>query len=121
MCERIQMHPNENELPLEIDVLEVQALRDDQQDFLWLDCREPREYATAHLPGTQLIPIREIPQQLAALQTQSERRVIVMCHHGNRSLMAARWLRENGIANAQSMSGGIDDWSQSVDPSVPRY
>ena len=115
------MHPNENELPLKSTYWKSRHCETTSKTSCGWTVVSPGEYATAHLPGTQLIPIREIPQQLAALQTQSERRVIVMCHHGNRSLMAARWLRENGIANAQSMSGGIDDWSQSVDPSVPRY
>jgi rhodanese-related sulfurtransferase len=46
---------------------------------------------------------------------------VVHCHHGGRSLRVAHWLREQGFANAQSMAGGIDRWSQEIDPSVPRY
>ena len=47
--------------------------------------------------------------------------LIVYCHHGVRSLNAVQWLREQGIENCQSMSGGIDRWSCEIDPSVARY
>jgi rhodanese-related sulfurtransferase len=66
-----------------------------------------------------LIPLREIPgslQQLAGART-----IVLFCHHGMRSLDAAAWLRAQGVAGAQSMSGGIDRWTSEVDPRVPRY
>ncbi len=47
--------------------------------------------------------------------------LILFCHHGVRSLHVAAWLRERGVENAQSMAGGIDQWSREIDPSVPRY
>jgi rhodanese-related sulfurtransferase len=47
--------------------------------------------------------------------------VLVLCHHGARSLSVAAWLRNQGFTKAQSISGGIDAWSRSIDPTVPRY
>jgi len=44
------------------------------------------------------------------------------CHHGIRSQSAAEYfLREKGFRNLYNLRGGIDAWSQLVDPSVPRY
>jgi len=109
------------EMPLEISVEQVKEMLDQQADFLLLDCREPAEFEICRLQGSQLIPLNDIPQRLDYLTQESPGHVIVMCHHGTRSLMAARWLRKHGVENAQSMSGGIDEWSLKIDRSVPRY
>ena len=47
--------------------------------------------------------------------------IVTICHHGIRSLDAAVYLRGQGFAKTRSMRGGIDVWSMTVDPSVPRY
>jgi rhodanese-related sulfurtransferase len=85
----------------------------------FVDVREPWEFATAHIEGSQLLPMNEIPSRLHELD-RSEHLVIV-CHLGVRSLQAAVWLRRQGFEQAQSLSGGIDAWSLGVDPAVPRY
>ncbi len=108
------------DIPIEVDCRSVKAALDASEDFLLLDCREPAEYATAHIAAAMLIPMAEIPARTAELGDQS-RRIVVHCHHGGRSLRVANWLRGQGFANAQSMAGGIDEWSQDIDPTVPRY
>jgi rhodanese-related sulfurtransferase len=50
-----------------------------------------------------------------------EERLLLVCHHGVRSMNVAAWLRNQGFENAQSLRGGIDAWSLEVDPSVSRY
>jgi len=66
--------------------------------------------------------MRDIPASLQQLEAKAdEATLIVFCHHGVRSLNVAHWLREQGVAACQSMSGGIDAWSALVDPAVPRY
>jgi rhodanese-related sulfurtransferase len=110
-----------SDLIFEIDVQGVQALRDANEDFLLLDCREPAEYATAKIEGSVLIPMREIPQRLAELEEHRQGRIVVHCHHGGRSARVTEFLRSHGFAGAQNMSGGIDAWSQLVDAKVPRY
>jgi len=109
------------ELPLEIDCRSVQALLVQQADFYFVDCREPNEYATAQIPGATLLPMSELGQRVNELEPHKQRRVVVHCHHGGRSLRVARWLREQGFTQAQSMAGGIDQWAVEIDPSVPRY
>ena len=63
----------------------------------------------------------ELQERAAKLDAHRERSIVVYCHHGMRSLQVAMWLRAQGLADVQSMAGGIDQWSQTVDPSVPRY
>ncbi len=89
--------------------------------FLLLDCREADEYETARIDGAQLLPMSRLQERLGELDVHRDRDVIVYCHHGVRSLRVALWLRENGFDRAVSMAGGIDEWSQQIDASVPRY
>lgn len=87
-----------------------------------LDVREPEEFAVAHLENSVLIPMQSIPPQLQRLeQMADENTLLVLCHHGVRSLQVVAWLRAQGIENCYSVTGGIDRWSRELDPSVPRY
>lgn len=108
-------------LPLEIDCQTVRGLLDQSADLLLLDCREPDEYQTARIEGALLVPLSEPAERCAELEPHRSRRIVVHCHHGGRSLRVAAWLRQQGFEQAQSMAGGIDLWSQVIDPSVPRY
>jgi adenylyltransferase/sulfurtransferase len=107
--------------PLEIDCRSVQQKLNAGEELLLLDCRETDEHATASIPQAKLIPMSEIADRLGELQPHQQRLIIVHCHLGGRSLRVARWLREQGFSQAQSMAGGIDQWSLEIDPSVPRY
>ncbi|MFM8253452.1 MAG: rhodanese-like domain-containing protein [Planctomycetota bacterium] len=109
------------ELPWEITVHAVQDLLTQQADFLLLDCRETSEYEKACIVPAQLIPMGQIPSRVAELSAHPERHIVVHCHHGGRSLRVAQFLRAQGLPNVQSMQGGIDQWSQAIDPSIPRY
>ncbi len=109
------------ELPIEVDCAGVRNLQDTRGDFLLLDCRGADEYAIAAIAGATLIPMNELPDRVAELGADTARRIVVHCHHGGRSLRVANWLRGQGYLQAQSMAGGIDAWSQEIDPSVPRY
>ena len=107
-------------LPLEIDVRSVNQMLTGGEKFTLLDVREPREIATAAIPGSVRVPMREVPARLAELGDKAGR-IIVHCHHGGRSLRVTNYLRQQGFSQAQNMSGGIDAWSLEVDPAVPRY
>jgi rhodanese-related sulfurtransferase len=87
---------------------------------LLLDVREPWEAETASIPGAKLIPMGEITSR-AHTELDPDQPIVVYCHHGARSLSVAMWLRGQGFDHAQSLAGGIDNWSRTVDPSVPRY
>jgi rhodanese-related sulfurtransferase len=87
---------------------------------LLLDVREPWEFQTASIPNSLLMPMGEVASR-AHTELDPDAPIIVMCHHGARSLNVAMWLRDQGFTHAQSLAGGIDAWSRSIDPSVPRY
>lgn len=107
--------------PIEVSVTEVAQLQSDNADFFFFDCRTPEEYQTASISGATLIPMNELVARVSELTAHKEKRVIVHCHIGGRSLQVANWLRQQGFAQAQSMAGGIEAWSAEIDPSVPRY
>lgn len=107
-------------LPLEIDCASTQRALG-HASCLLLDCREQDEYGVARIDGATLLPMSEIQARLAELEPHRDAHLIVHCHHGMRSLQVAHWLRSQGFAKAQSMCGGIDTWSQLIDPGVPRY
>jgi adenylyltransferase/sulfurtransferase len=90
-------------------------------DLLLLDVREPDEYATARLPGSRLVPLGQLEGRLEELAAWRERPVVVYCHLGGRSARAARLLAERGFRDVANLAGGIEAWSLTVDPSVPRY
>jgi len=85
-----------------------------------IDVREPWEFATTHVEGSLPIPMGDVPAR-AHQELDPEERLVVMCHHGVRSMNVTVWLRNQGFENAQSMRGGIDAWSAEVDGSVARY
>jgi rhodanese-related sulfurtransferase len=109
------------EMPVEIACRDVHALKQRGEDFLFVDCRDQSEWELVHLDGTQLIPIREIQARAAELEAHRERRIVVHCHHGGRSRRVVDWLRQNGFAKAQNLTGGIDAWASEIDATLVRY
>jgi len=85
-----------------------------------LDVREAWEAETASIAGATLIPMGEITSR-AHTELDPDAPIVVMCHHGARSLSVAMWLRNQGFDHAQSLAGGIDEWSRNIDPTIPRY
>lgn len=84
-----------------------------------LDVRTPEELQIASLAGANNIPLHELPARLGELNPDAS--IAVLCHHGVRSEMAGRLLERNGFTNVAHLIGGIDAWSQFIDPEVPRY
>jgi rhodanese-related sulfurtransferase len=87
---------------------------------LLLDVREPWEHQTASISNSLLIPMGEIPTR-AHQELDPDAPIVVLCHHGARSLSVTMWLRNQGFEHVQSLAGGIDAWSSAIDPTVPRY
>jgi len=85
-----------------------------------IDVREPWEFSTAHVEGSVLVPMGEIPAR-AHQELDPDDHLLILCHHGARSLSVTNWLRQQGFEASQSVAGGIDAWSSTVDPKVPRY
>ncbi len=104
----------------EIAPEETKAKLDAGENFVLLDVREPWEVQTASIEGAKLIPMGDVPSR-AHQELDPEEPIIVVCHHGVRSMNVTVWLRQQGFEKVQSMRGGIDAWSRSVDPKVPLY
>jgi rhodanese-related sulfurtransferase len=104
----------------EITCAEVKAELDQQKNFTLLDVREPWEFETARMDNAKLIPMGDIPS-CAHQELDPEDHIVVVCHHGVRSMNVTAWLRQQGFEKAQSMRGGIDAWSRQIDPSIPIY
>lgn len=85
-----------------------------------VDVRFPHEHEWVALPDSVLMPLPELPEHDTALEAFRGRPVVVYCHHGVRSLDGAAYLRDRGL-EAVSLKGGIDLYSLTVDPSLPRY
>src|ERR1017187_6200948 len=85
-----------------------------------LDVREPWEFQMASLPDSLLMPMGDVTSRAHA-ELDPDAHIVVLCHHGQRSLSVAMWLRGQGFERAQSLAGGIDAWSRTIAPGVPRY
>ena len=108
-----------NRTDYEIRPEQLQQKLQSKEPFVLLDVRRHDEVATAALPGHVHIPIDEIEERVGELEPSAE--TVVYCHHGVRSLSVTVFLRNHGFRNVTSLAGGIDLWSQRIDPSVPRY
>lgn len=108
-------------LPIEITCRDVKARLDAEAPFVFLDCREPDEFAVAKIDGTRLMPMSQLAERVDELAAHKQDDIIVHCHHGGRSLRVAMWLRQQGYPRASSMTGGIDRWAVDIDPAIARY
>jgi adenylyltransferase/sulfurtransferase len=108
-----------SERPFDLTPEQVSGRLARGDDVLLIDVRTPMEWEIVHLDGAVLIPMNEIPGRLAELDR--DREMVVYCHHGPRSAMVVRYLREQGFAAVSNLDGGIDGWSLTVDPTVRRY
>jgi rhodanese-related sulfurtransferase len=106
------------EFPLEIDVTEAAQLSKLPGNFL-LDVREPHEIEICRIAGSMNIPMGEISDRLANLPR--DQRILVLCHHGGRSMRVTQFLRTNNYPQASNISGGIDAWAEAIDPGMARY
>ena len=84
-----------------------------------LDVREPWEFKTCHIEGSELIPMRQVQNALNELEKDEE--IVVICHHGIRSRMIARMLEQVGFTRIINLSTGVDGWAKEVDPTMPTY
>ena len=107
------------EIPLEIDCATLADYRSRGQPHRLLDVREDWETAICGFDESLRIPMTQVPERLSELPRDGI--LVVLCHHGQRSLRTAAWLREQGIDGATSLRGGIETWATGFDPAMARY
>ena len=98
---------------------ELKRKMDAREAFELIDVREPFEFEIARINGSKLIPLAEIAERADDLQREEP--IVVHCHSGGRSAEAVRLLKQRGFTNVYNLEGGIDAWSDEIDPSVPKY
>jgi rhodanese-related sulfurtransferase len=120
------MHPSGASVD-RMAVAELKQRLDRGESLTVLDVREDHEraFCAIPLPATAAdlhIPMAHVPAQLNALRAAaSAAPLVVYCHHGMRSMTVAGWLARRGVEVVFNLEGGIDAWSERVDPGVPRY
>lgn len=100
-------------LPLEVSVNEVEALRQ-REDVVLIDVREDWEYDEGHIPGVQLIPLGDLPQRMSEIP--ADKTIVAVCRSGNRSGQATNFLRQQGYNNVHNMTGGMNAWEEAKLP-----
>jgi sulfur-carrier protein adenylyltransferase/sulfurtransferase len=106
----------------EIEVEDVKAAIDAGRvpaEIDLLDIREPFEAKIAQIPKSRLISLAEFPTRMHELD--SAREIWLYCKDGARSGKAWKLLHDAGFRKIKNVAGGIDSWSEDIDPSVPRY
>jgi monothiol glutaredoxin len=111
-------NPNAPASVRQMSVKELKALLDSGEAFEFYDVRSPEERARAAIDGTRILD-SEAAARVASLDRETT--LVFHCHHGARSQAAAEHFAALGFRNVFSVAGGIDAWSQEIDPSVPRY
>lgn len=89
-----------------------------------VDVRTTPEWDLVRIPGSVHVPLDELETRHEEIEPRPGQEVLVLCHHGRRSLVAALALRNVGredLRSARSIYGGIELWSREADPTVPRY
>jgi len=108
------MHPDE------VTVQEMKrALDDPRLGIKVLDVREPDEYQIAHIAGVSLLPLSQLAQRFSELDPDQE--YYLHCKGGGRSMKALQFLRQQGFKRLKNVKGGINAWSEQIDPKVPKY
>jgi molybdopterin/thiamine biosynthesis adenylyltransferase/rhodanese-related sulfurtransferase len=97
---------------------ELKRRLDAGEGLFVLDVREPHEYQIANLGG-HLIPLGDLPKRVSELD--SSREIVAHCKMGGRSAKAVDFLRQAGFKKVRNLAGGINAWSEKVDPKVPKY
>ena len=102
-----------------ISVQELANWRQAETDHIVLDVREAVELEICALEGAMHIAMSQITERVD--EVPRDKPVVVMCHHGARSMRVVEYLRSAGILNVVNLDGGIDAWAREVDGSVGLY
>ncbi len=111
----------------EITVEELAKKLKSQEQFILLDVREPSELEQAKITDTrlQVVPMSRLGQEGLNAFSKSARskdaEIYVICHRGSRSMQVTAWLASQGWVNVHNVSGGIDAFARTIDPTIRIY
>ena len=104
----------------QITVQELKRKQDAQENFFLLDVREPHEVPIASL-GAKLIPVGSLESRIGEIAVAKDFEIVVHCRTGARSQKAALILKNHGFTNVENLAGGVLEWADKIDPSMPKY
>jgi adenylyltransferase/sulfurtransferase len=104
---------------LELSPADLKRRIDRGEDLILLDVREPQEWEISRIGGATFIPLSRLPYALNELSTADE--IVAYCRSGIRSRKALQLLHKSGFRKVRNLTGGINAWAESVDPTIPRY
>lgn len=111
-------NPNAPPPVSELQVEDLQTMLSSGESVNLFDVREPEELERARIDGAHRLD----DQAMAAIdELPKDAPLVFLCHHGQRSQAAAEHFRLRGHQRVYNLVGGIDAWSQRIDPAVPRY
>ncbi len=105
--------------PLEITVQEAYRLVKNSPGVKIIDVREPFERDICSVAGADPIPMRQIPENMPTLPR--DQHLLLLCHHGGRSMRVTQFLRAQGFENVTNIAGGIDAWASEIEPGMAKY
>lgn len=106
-------------IDFQLSVHDFAKYRKEEKNYILLDVREPWELKHAALSPCDNIPLRELPNKTNLLPRN--KKIIIICHHGIRSLEACKFLIKNGFSDVFNIKGGIAAWSNLIDNTVKKY
>ncbi|WP_251329403.1 rhodanese-like domain-containing protein [Haloplanus pelagicus] len=94
---------------------ELRDLLESDDRLRVIDIRSPRKFARGHVPGSENVPFRELPDRVEEFAGAD--RIVTVCPHGNASVQAARFVADAGASDArvESMAGGLEAWDGPLD------
>lgn len=110
---------HEEDASILIGPKELKALRDTDPTVRLLDVRAREEFEAVHIEGS-LLMAQPVVQEIMA-DGSNDRPLVIIDHQGKTCLDAAAYFSGHGLKNVRALRGGLDAWSQEVDPSVRRY
>lgn len=92
-----------------------------ERDFMLIDVREPVEWEIVAIDGSVLIPKGEFLDGSALARLPLDKPIVVHCKVGGRSAEVLAVLHGAGFADAVHVGGGINAWTQQIEPDKPSY
>ena len=84
-----------------------------------LDVRAREEFEAVRIEGSRLLS-QDTMQEIMGHWSREEA-FVILDHHGKTALDAAAYFLGHGFTHVRCLRGGLDAWSRTIDPKVPRY
>ena len=111
-----EFHTLVNQAKQEIEEVSASDLRKMQragEDFVLIDVREKDDSTQGMIPGAVAIPRGVLELKIDQVTTDKDKKIVLYCGGGSRSVLAAWMLKKMGFKNAISLAGGYRGWTQS--------